>query len=198
MNLNALSRRIPFVLQPGVPAQFVAHGEKFWVENATARFEIEVDDGNSATVRAGFESPDLARFSKLVLTNKTEDEIRGCVWVGPRGVRFAYPQNPPTICVPHSFAIPQGFDVGTTVLPGYASAAAPYSTYGVEPGARRAFFLVGNRAASNDMLLYHPDGTDFNLVPPDSQQLIPSDCAFTAGFVSAGAGNCYVGEFFYA
>ena len=199
MSFGTLSRRIPFVIPSGVPLQLVAHGEKFWIENATGRLNVEVGDGNSAIVRAGFESPDLARFSKLVLTNETASEIRGVIWVGARGVKFSYPQNPPTILVPNSFVAPIGYSALTTVISGYATKEAPYSTYGVEPGSRRAFFVIGNRSGSASLILYHPNGTDFNLVPTATQQLIPSDCAFTAGFSgTSGDYNAYVGEFFYA
>ena len=192
-----LSRRIPFILAPGVPQPFTAHGEKIWVENATARFELEVDDGNSATVRAGFESPDLRRFSKVVLTNKGASEIRGVLWVGAKGVRFAYPQQPPVILVPHTITVPSGFNAGTEVLGGYATAAAPYSTYGVESGARRAFALVSNKDNTNDIILYHPNGSPWDVVPKNSSHMIPCDAAFTGGGIGSSV-DLYIGEFFYA
>ena len=197
MPLGTLSRRIPFVLASGVPLQLVAHGEKFWIENATGRLNVEVDDGNRATVRAGFESPDLARFSRLVLTNETASEIRGVIWVGARGVKFSYPQNPPVLL--RSFSATYITPFERDHFPGFADNSASYATAGIEPGARRAFFLISHRVAgTTDILLRDANDVVFHAVTGNSQQMIPIDTFFKVSISAAVVTSWTVGEFFYA
>lgn len=197
MPLGTLSRRIPFVLAPGVPLQLVAHGEKFWIENATGRLNVEVDDGNRATVRAGFESPDLARFSRLVLTNETASEIRGVIWVGARGVKFSYPQNPPVLL--RSFSATYIDTAARDDFPGFANSSASYANAGIEPGARRAFFLISHRVnIATDLLLRDANDVVFHAVTGNSQQMIPIDTFFRVSISTASTVQWTVGEFFYA
>ena len=199
MSFGTLSRRIPFVIPSGVPLQLVAHGEKFWIENATGRLNVEVGDGNSATVRAGFESPDLARFSKLVLTNETASEIRGVIWVGARGVKFSYPQNSPVLL--RSFSANYTTTVSRENFPGFADNSASYATAGIEPGSRRAFFLISHRTTSSpvDLLLRDVNDVVFHAITANSQQLIPIDTFFKVSLSAGSSGiDWTVGEFFHA
>lgn len=199
MPLGTLSRRIPFVLAPGVPLQLVAHGEKFWIENATGRLNVEVDDGNRATVRAGFESPDLARFSRLVLTNETASEIRGVIWVGARGVKFSYPQNSPVILRSTSGTF--NFSTERALFPGFADNSDVYVNAGIEPGARRAFFLISHRTSGTgiaDILLRDASDNIFHSISQNAQQMIPIDTRFSVSISLSSTVLWTVGEFFYA
>ena len=198
MSKITLSRRLPFVIPARSVKSVVAHGEKFFVENATRPFDIEIEDGNRATVRAGSETPDLDRFSKLTLYNDSASELRGVIWVGSAGMRFAYPQNTPVILRPTSGTFTTTAERAT--FPGFADNSASYSSRGIESGARRAFLLISHRVTSTaDLLLRDENDEVFHAITQNSQQLIPVDTYFQISLSSASAGIPWtVGEYFYA
>lgn len=192
-----LPQRKSFIVAAGGVLPLVAPGRKFFVEQATGRFDVEVDDGNRGTVRAGSETPDMDRFERLTIYNTSTNELRGVIWVGAAGMRFAYPQNVPVLLRPSSGTMSLTTDRDD--FPGFATGAAAYSDYGIEPGSRRAFFLISHRTSSTtDILLRDANDDVFHAVTGNSQQMIPVDTFFSVSLSAATVVPYTVGEFFYA